>query len=156
MAGLGPRLVAFGFIGVFCLAGPLFLLVALNSAVHRAVFVRTALHTEGTVIEMRPTHSTRHDAGMDILVFRFIADDGRTYIIVSDVSARPSSYFVGEQIAVLYQRGHPETARLDAFAPLWLFSLIFGMVGAAFTSIPALIFVSRMQQRRRALLEAGS
>ena len=155
MAGLGPRLIAFGFIGAFCLVGPLFLLIALNSALHRAVFVHTALRAEGTVIEMRPTHSTRHDAGMDIPVFRFTGDDGRTYIIVSDVSAHPSSFFVGEQVAVLYQRGHPETARLDAFAPLWLFSLIFGIVGAAFTSLPALIFVNRMRQRRRALIQAG-
>jgi hypothetical protein len=148
MPGLASRLIAYGFVGSFCLVGPLFLLIALNAAVHRAVFIHTALRAEGAVIEMRPTHSTRTGAGTltYIPVFRYTADDGRIYIIVSDVSVRSSSFSRGEQVTVLHQRGHPETARIDAFTPLWLFSIIFGIVGAAFSSIPALILVNRIRQ----------
>lgn len=146
MPGLASRLIAYGFVGAFCLVGPLFLLIALNAAVHRAVFIHTALRAEGTVIEMRSTHSTRTGAGTYIPVFRYTADDGRIYTIVSDVSVQPSSFSRGEQVTVLYQQGHPETARIDAFTPLWLFSIIFGIVGAAFSSIPALILVNRIRQ----------
>jgi hypothetical protein len=147
MAGLTQRLIAYGFVGAFCLVGPLFLLVALGSAVHRAVFIHTALRAEGSVIEMRPTHSTRTGAGAFIPVFRYTANDGRVYIIVSDVTVRRLSFSPGEQVSVLYQQGHPENARIDAFTPLWLYSVIFGIVGAAFSSIPALILVNRMRQR---------
>lgn len=146
MPGWVPRLIAYGFLSAFCVVGPLFLLIALGSAAHRAAFIHTALRSQGTVIEMRPTHTTRHGAGAYIPVFRFRADDGRTYIIVSDVFVQPSSFSLGQQVTVLYQQGHPETARIDAFTPLWLFPLIFGIVGAAFSSIPALILVNR---RRR-------
>jgi uncharacterized protein DUF3592 len=147
MPGLAPRLIAYGFLGAFCLVGPLFLLIALDSAVHRAVFIHTALRAEGTVIEMRPTHSSRTGAGTYIPVFRYTADDGQAYIVVSDVSVRRLSLSEGEQVRVLYQQGHPENARIDAFTPLWLYPLIFGIVGAAFSSIPALILVSRIRQR---------
>jgi hypothetical protein len=146
MPGLAPRLIAYGFVGSFCVVGPLFLLIALNAAVHRAVFIHTALRAEGTVIEMRPTHSTRTGAGTYIPVFHYTADDGRIYIIVSDVTVQRSSFSRGEQVTVLYQQGHPETARIDAFTPLWLFSIVFGIVGAAFSSIPAFILVNRMRQ----------
>ena len=144
---LAPRLIVYGFVGLFCLVGPLFLLIALDSAVHRAVFIHTALRAEGTVIEMRQTHSSRTGAGTYIPVFRYTADDGQAYIVVSDVSVRRVSLSAGEQVPVLYQQSHPENARIDAFTPLWLYPLIFGIVGAAFSSIPALILVSRIRQR---------
>lgn len=148
MPGWAPRLIAYGFVGAFCVVGPLFLIIALSSAVHRAVFIHTALRAEATVIEMRPTRTTRHAAGMYIPLVRYTADDGRTYILVSDTPVRPSSLSLGEQVTVLYQQGHPETARIDAFSPLWTFSLVFGIVGAAFTSFPVLILVNRIRVNR--------
>jgi hypothetical protein len=148
MSGLPPRLIAYGFIGAFGLIGPLFLLIALNAAVHRAVFIHTAQRAEGKVIDMQPTQTTRHWAGMYIPLVRYTAEDGRVYVLISDTPVRPSSLSLGEQVTVLYQQGHPETARIDAFSPLWTFSLIFGIVGAAFTSFPALILVNVIRQRQ--------
>jgi Protein of unknown function (DUF3592) len=147
MSGWAPRVIAYGFVGIFCLVGPLFLLIAIGSAVHRAVFIHSARQAEGTVIEMRPTRSTRTGAGTYIPVFQFTADDGRGYIIVSDVSVRSNAFSTGEQVRVLYERGHPENARMDAFTPLWLFSMVFGVVGAAFSIIPAFIVSNRVRQR---------
>jgi hypothetical protein len=39
MAGWGPRLLAYGLIGLFCVPGPLGVLFALNFVVHRAAFM---------------------------------------------------------------------------------------------------------------------
>lgn len=146
MPSLAPRLIVYGFFGSFGVMGLLFLFIALNVAVHRAVFVHSALRAEGTVIEMQPTHTTRHWAGMYTPLVRYTADDGRMYILVSDIPVHPSSLSLGEQVTVLYAHGHPETARLDAFASLWTFSLVFGIVGAAFSSIPGFLLVNRMRQ----------
>lgn len=148
MPTLGPRLVAYGFVGAFCIVGPLFLLVAIGSAVDRAIFIHTAVGADGTVVEMRPVRSTRTGSGTYVPVFRFTADDGRIHITVSDVSVRFSSFTAGDHVLVLYLQGHPETARIDAFSPLWLYSLITGIVGAAFSTFPLLILVNRSRQRR--------
>lgn len=155
MPGLAPRLVVYGFIGAFGVVGALFLIIALDSAVHRTVFIHTALRAEGTVIEMQPTHTTRHWAGMYIPLVRYTADDGRMYILVSDTPVRPSSLSLRERVTVLYLQGHPETARIDAFSALWTVSLVFGIVGAAFSSIPGLILVNRIRQHRSAFVLAS-
>jgi hypothetical protein len=147
MPSLGPRLIAYGFVGVFCIAGPLFLLIALDSALHRVAFIHSALRADGTVIEMRPVRSTRTGAGTYVPVFRFTANDGRMHIIISDVSVPSSAFTLGDRVRVLYLQSNPETARIDAFSPLWLSSLIPGIVGAAFSFFPALILVNRMRRR---------
>ena len=148
MSSLGPRLIAYGFVGAFCLVGPLFLLIAIGSALNRAVFIHSALRADGTVIEMRPVRSTRTGAGTYVPVFTFTASDGRMYMVTSDVSVQSSGFTQGERVRVFYLQGHPETACIDAFSPLWLFSLIFGIVGAAFSSVPVLILLNRFRQRR--------
>jgi Protein of unknown function (DUF3592) len=147
MPGLGPRLIAYGLIGIFCVPGPLGLLLALNLALHRAAFIHTALRTDGTVIEMRPVHTTRTGAGTYIPVFSFTANDSRLHTIISDVSVRPSRFKRGDRVEVLYLQSNPETAHIDAFSTLWQETLIVGIWGVVWSSIPALILVIRMRRR---------
>jgi hypothetical protein len=40
-SSLGPRLIAYGMIGIFCVPGPLGLLFALNLILHRAAFIHS-------------------------------------------------------------------------------------------------------------------
>ena len=75
MPGLGPRLIAYGLIGIFCIPGPLGLLLALNLTLHRAAFIHTAIRTDGKVIWMEPVRTTRTGAGTYIPVFRFTATE---------------------------------------------------------------------------------
>ena len=149
MAGLGPRLVVYGFFGAFGVVGLVFLLIALSTAVHRVEFIHAAQRTEGTVIEMRPTHHSRYGAGSMFPVFRFTAGDGLMYMVVSDVYVRPTAFRVGERVTVLYMQGHPETARIDAFTPLWLSTLVPGIVGAAFFCVPGLLLLGRFGRRQK-------
>jgi hypothetical protein len=58
-SSLGPRLIGYGLIGIFCVPGPLGLLFALNLILHRAAFIHTALRTDGTVTWMEPVRTTR-------------------------------------------------------------------------------------------------
>jgi hypothetical protein len=147
MPGLGPRLIAYGFIGIFCVPGPLGLLLALNLALHRAAFIHTALRTDGTVIEMRPVHTTRTGAGTYIPVFSFTANDGRLHIIVSDVSVQPTTFRRGDQVPILYLQSDPETAHIVEFSTLWQDTLIVGIWGVVWSSIPAFILVIRVRRR---------
>jgi hypothetical protein len=149
MSDFAPRLIAYGFMGLLCIPGPLGLLLALNLTVHRAAFIQAALRADGTVIEMRPVRTTRTGAGTCIPVYRFTANDSRLHIIVSDISVRSSRFKQGDQVRILYSEGNPEIARIDAFSTLWQESLVIGIWGAVWSCIPAFILVSRT--RRRAL-----
>jgi hypothetical protein len=153
MASLGPRLIAYGLIGIFCVPGPLGLLFALNLTMHRAAFIYTALRTDGTVIWMEPVRTTRTGAGTYIPEFRFLANDGRLHIVNSDVSVPPTMFKRGEQVRVLYLQSNPEIAHLDAFWTLWQESLIVAIWGAVWSSIPMFIIVIR--RRRRASSEVA-
>lgn len=152
MKGLVARLIAYVFLGTFCIAGPLLLVIALGSAVQRAALIYAGIHAEGTVIAKRPTGSSRVTYAP---VIQFAAVDGRTYTVVSDVYGRESAFTYREPVPVLYWQSHPELARIDAFAQLWTFPLVFGAVGAGLSIIPALILVSWMRRRQSTGGEIG-
>jgi hypothetical protein len=78
--------------------------------------------------------------------------DGRTYVVTSDVSGPESKYQFGQHLRVLYQTDHPDSARIDAFAPLWTLPLVTAIVGSAFSLVPAIVITS---WRRRRLAAAG-
>lgn len=146
MKGLVARLIGYLFLGSFCIAGPLLLAIALGSAAQRAVLILSGTHVEGTVIAKRPTGSSRVTYAP---VIQFTADDGRAYVVTSDVYGRESAFSYGEQVRVIYRRSNPEAARIDVFAQLWTFPLVFGVVGAAFSVIPVLVLLTWLRRRRR-------
>jgi uncharacterized protein DUF3592 len=151
MPGLGPRLLAYGLIGIFCVPGPLGLLFALNLTLHRAAFIHAALRADGTVISMEPVRTTRTGAGTAIPQFRFTANDGRLHIINSDISVPFSTFKRGEQVRILYLQSNPEVAHIDAFSTLWQESLVVGIWGAVWSSIPLLILVIRRRRQTSSL-----
>jgi hypothetical protein len=146
-SSLGPRLIAYVLIGIFCVPGPLGLLFALNLILHRAAFIHTALRTDGTVTWMEPVRTTRTGAGTCIPVFRFTANDGHLHIVNSDVSVPFSTFKRGDRVRVLYLRSNPEIAHIDAFTTLWQEALVVGIWGAVWSGIPVLIVVIRRRRR---------
>jgi hypothetical protein len=147
MPGLGPRLLAYGLIGLFCIPGPLGLLLALDLIVHRAVFIHNALRADGTVIGMVPVRTTRTGAGTCIPEFRFTASDGQLHLIDSDISVPSSTFRVGDTVRVLYLQNNPEVARISAFSTLWQESLVVSIWGAVWSIIPVFILVIRNRRR---------
>lgn len=145
MNRLFGRLIAYVFLGSFCAVGPLLLVIALGSALQRVTLIYSGLRAEGTVIAKRSSGATRPTYAP---VFQFTASDGRTYTVSSDLYGRESAFSYGERIRVLYRQGRPESARIDAFAPLWTFPLVVGVVGSGFSLIPALVLVNWMRRRR--------
>ena len=149
MKDLVARLIAYIFVGSFCVAGPLCLLIALGSVGQRAALLYSGQRADGTVIAWRSTGSSRVTYAP---VFQFTASDGRAYVVNSDVYGRESAFRYGERVRVIYQPRHPEGARIDAFAQLWTLPLVAGVVGAGFSIIPAFVL---MQWLRRRLTHGG-
>jgi hypothetical protein len=138
------RLIAYVFLGSFCVAGPLLVVFALGTAVQRATLLISGARAEATVIGAQQTGSTRVSYAP---VFRFTASDGHSYTVSSDVYGKQSAVRYGERIRVLYRPDHPESARIDAFAPLWTLPLVAGVVGAGFSVVPAIVLVAWMRRR---------
>lgn len=144
------RAIAWLFVGVIFAAPIILLAIALTSAFRQVVFLRDALRTDGTIINLRcPAQSTRH--GYQCLpIFRFTAADGQIYVVESFTGGKFSDFRIGRPVHVLYLKDHPQTARIDIFRQLWVPTLIFGILGGLLAIFPALILRARMNQRRAA------
>jgi hypothetical protein len=149
MPGLGARLLVYGFIGAFGLVGVAGLVLATQQVLESASFLHSAMHVPGTITELRPVRNTRHYAGTVIPVFRFSTGDGLNYQGTSAIPVRASAYRVNDRVQILYLPGRPDTARLDRFGVLWTSSLVFGIVGAAFTGVFGLALFGIWRTRRR-------
>jgi hypothetical protein len=137
------RLVAYVFLGSFCVAGPLLLILALGAAVQRGALVIFGLHAQARVVGMRQMGSRPVTYAP---VFEFAANDGRTYTVSSDVYKESAVPFAG-RMQVIYSPEHPESARIDSFAQLWTLPLMLGVVGAGLSVVPAILWVARLRRR---------
>lgn len=152
MKALVGRLIGYVFIGSFCIAGPLLLLLALGTAVQRTALVLSGLRAQATVVGARASGSTRVTYAP---VFEFTARDGRSYTVMSDVYGEESEIHFGSRLRVLYWPDRPQAARIDGFEPLWILPLVLGAVGAGFSVVPAIVLVSWMRRRAEAAAPDG-
>jgi len=151
---MGARIFACCFIGAFAIASVVLLAIAAGSTAQRARLVITGSRAEAIVVAKRQSPQTQDGVHLYAPVVRFTAGDGRTYVVTSDMSGPESKYQFGQHLRVLYQPDHPDGARMDAFAPLWTLPLVAGIVGTAFSIIPAFVIARWRWQRRVAAGEA--
>jgi hypothetical protein len=149
MPSLGTRIVAYGFVGAFAVGSLVLLAIAIGSTAQRAALIVSGSRADGTVVAARQVGRIKGGAAVYAPVLQFNARDGRTYVVTSDVSGPESAYRIGQHLRVLYEPDHPDGARVDAFAPLWTLPLVTGVVGAAFSIVPAFV-VATWRRRRRA------
>jgi hypothetical protein len=141
-------MVAYLFIGIFCAAGPVVLLIAAVTGVERALFIHSAFPADGVIVGLlqAPPLTTRNRARSPI--FRFTTNDGRTFTVTSHIAQRPVPWRFGDRVPVLYEPRHPENAAIDAFAQLWEPQVVLGIVGGGFSTLPLLIFLRRSRPRK--------
>lgn len=142
------------FVGALCVGGVALCLVALIATLHTAMFLRHSVTTMGTVVN-NVLIETRNDNGttMDTYapVFKYEANDGRSYTVQSKTSSMPAEFAVGQRVRILYDPRHPSRAKPDSFWQLWTLPLILGILGIA-TSFAGFSMV--LYWRRRGLAGA--
>ena len=148
------RIIAYGFLGAFAIGSLVMLAIAVGSTVQRATLVFSGTRAEATVVAKKQVGRLKGGAAAYAPMLKFTASDGRTYVVTSDLSGPESAYRFGQHLRVLYRPDQPDGARIDAFAPLWTLPLLSGVVGAAFSIVPAIVVVSWRQRRRAARGEA--
>lgn len=141
------RLIAYLIVGMVCAVGPLFLVIATVLSIRTAGLVSVTVGADGTIVEFQRAYSTRRSREVYLPVFRFVANDGRTYMIRADSGASFVPFKPGDHVRILYFKDHPETARINSIAQLWMPQLILGFFGLVFTSFSVRIIRRRPSRR---------
>jgi hypothetical protein len=81
-------------------------------------------------------------------VVRFTDGNGQTRLFVADSRSGIDPLKPGDSVRVLYLRNHPETARIDTIAQLWMPQLILAFIGVVFVVFSVRILVRRKNLSR--------
>ena len=143
------RLIAYFFVGVVLHAvGPLLLLIAIVSSIPKVEFVRNSVVSDGTIIALQPMYSRRFSKEVYRPVVRFADGYGQTRLFVADSRSGIDHLKPGDSVRVLYLRNHPETARIDTIAQLWMPQLILAFIGVVFVVFSVRILIRRKNLSR--------
>jgi hypothetical protein len=131
--------------------GPCFLAIALGFVIHTSVFLHYSIATSGNIISMASNHDNESNSLNFAPVFAFSTKDGRMYTLTSDVYSNPPAYTVGQTVTVLYEQKNPAGAKLRSFWQLWLFPVVFGILGGVATCIGYFLLRYERRQDRQSL-----
>ncbi|OMH38925.1 DUF3592 domain-containing protein [Motiliproteus sp. MSK22-1] len=139
----------FTLIGLGMLVGAFFLYQSTNE------FLKDALTTEGTVVELIRSRST--DSTTYRPVVRFITRGGSAVEFTSSAGSNPPSYSTGETVEVLFHESSPENAKINGFFSLWGGAVILGGMGAVFflVGLSILLFKRRHKHKIEQLQKTG-
>ena len=118
------------------------LVVAVGFAINTTLFLRTAVRTTGTVVELR-SRARVGDRTTYAPIFKFRDVAGNEHRIESNVSQRPCPYSVGMTVPVLYRADDPNSALIDRFWELWILPVVLGIVGAVTKTFSVVNLVRR-------------
>ncbi len=93
-------------------------------------FLKSALTTSGTVVELVPSRS--FDSTTYSPVVEFKAQGGTLIKFTSSSGSNPPGYSKGEVVEIFYQKSSPEQAKINDFFSLWAGSIFFGALGSVF------------------------
>ncbi|HEY2016491.1 MAG TPA: DUF3592 domain-containing protein [Bryobacteraceae bacterium] len=116
---------------VFVAIGVAIVAVALFLCLKTRHFVETARTADGLVIGNVWNRGSKGGGSYHARV-RFQAGDGRELIFVSAYGTSPPAFPTGGHVEVLYDPEDPANARINTFAALWIFPVIFLGMGLLF------------------------
>jgi hypothetical protein len=148
MVGLDDGSLTFGeakrmksgwfFLGIFGLAGVVFLGAGIGIFVQTYRFVATAVSAAGVVTEnVWRAHSSIRGAGAFFSRVRFRTAEGQQITVVMNTGFNPPAHQINEAVPVLYDREHPQHAAIRSFGELWTLPLVDSILGFVFCSICA-------------------
>jgi len=120
--------VIFGLMGFFMVALALFLFVRTR------IFLNKAQQTQGTVINMVYSRSSKGGGGYSP-VYSFRTIMGQEIVVTDNLSSNPPMFQVGQTIDVLYDPENPNDARIKKWFNLYFLPMLFGFLGLVFGGV---------------------
>jgi hypothetical protein len=118
----------------FLTIGPCLVVYSLVAIVKTRSFIRRSVEVAGEVVRLERSKDRDRYGYTYAPVFSFIAADGNTYTVTSDVSSSPAGFDVGDPVEVRYDPADPQAARIHSFFQTWGGAVISGAVGVVFFS----------------------
>lgn len=143
----GPHAFLFWIKVGLAAMGAIFLAVGVGVGITTVSFVSDAKRADGVVIDLA-WHSSGKSGMTAAPVVRYDVD-GKAYEFTSSMSSKPPAYKVGEQVTVLYDPAEPSEGRLDGFMDLYMFPLIFGILGLTESAAVAIWVAIERRARQR-------
>lgn len=105
------------------------------------MFIRASAAADGHIVELRRKPGSSRISLAP--TFRFTAQNGVSYTVMSNIYEKPPTYVPGGSVPVLYPPDQPASARIDSFWQLWMPQFVLGVVGAGFSFIPLAVVLRR-------------
>jgi hypothetical protein len=137
--------------------GSFLLIAGLVSAVHTVRFLRRSAAAAGTVVRFKTGHHAENGAPDYAPVFSYTASNGQSYVLESHNYSGPPEFSIGQNVRVLYERAHPEHAKIDTYWQIWAIEDVSGLVGGLFVAsgLGLLQLLAWRNRRRLSELTAG-
>ena len=134
--------------GLCLLLGPCFLLLAVGLAL-RIGLTHDGLSADGTVVSMVTEHDVSKGVDTYAPAFIFHTEEGRQYKVISQVAKTPPEFTVGDHVSVVYEKSHPEAARIASFVQVWFFPMISGGFGVSLSGLGLLLALGERWMARK-------
>jgi len=132
--------------GLFLIVGIIMLLVSAVAYVHEVSFAKSALITNGTVIDVVDTlddngvpltNAATNNMGADSSYHPVVQFEvgGKKYVFTSNTGSNPPSYSQGDAVQVVYNPENPADARIHSWFSQWGFVVIALLIGVVFSLI---------------------
>ncbi len=119
------------FTALFLVLGLIFLGGTWYTLRQTAEFLETAVSSSGEVVDFEVKQRDGENSVSYSPVVKF-SHEGEVFQFTSPVSANPPAYEVGDAVEILLDPLNPEAAKINGFLFLWLFPLVFGVIGFTF------------------------
>ena len=127
---------------------------------HVKEFLKTAITTEGEVIELGRHQSGQSSRGIYYYpVVRYKTSNGNFAEFISNTGSNPPDHTVGEKVTIVYNPQAPQKAVIKDFIDIWLLPIILFFLGVVFSSLGFLFWfflVKKSPAPTSELLEHGS
>lgn len=97
----------------------------------RRNFKKKELKTTATIIDNIPNEGRKGTTYTPVMTYEIY---GYKYTYTSSVSSRPAAYFIGEKIAIMYDKNNPENVKIYGYYGMFRNSMILFSL-----AMPALI-----------------
>ncbi|WP_199325799.1 DUF3592 domain-containing protein [Nodosilinea sp. FACHB-141] len=109
-------------------------------------FLKDAIKTEGTVIELIRSQSDDSVTYQPVVVF--VSQEGEEIEFTSPSGSNPPSYSKGQAVEIFYLPNNPQKAEINEFFSLWGLPTILGALGSIFSTVGTGLLVVPMIKER--------
>ena len=126
---------------IFIAVGAVFIGLGIFFFIRTRRFLRTAVETAGTIVELRESSGSQGGTVYSAVV-EFQTTDGRSIRWEESMASNPPAGQPGEQLVMKYDPANPNKARIAKATRMWFMPMLFGGLGLLFFVIGVVLTIA--------------